>query len=333
MNGGDTKVTKIRLGGDDLIAALPHMLGFHPENSVVLMAVNGNRLGLTMRADLVDERDAAVWVEQLMVPIRHERATGVVVVVVGGRAVHGDLPHRALVDAVDTALLRAGVHLVHAAWTERIVAGAPWRCYYDPLCGGTVPDPDSSTMAAASVAAGVVTFGSRAELAAVLDADDPAVLTRRAVQLLATAGQPPMSAEVVAERLAQLARLLMVIEAAGGIVLVDDELVVQVASALRDPRVRDVCYGWCGGDRAKAAEELWLALVRATPAPERAEPATLLALAAYQRGDGALAGVALDAAQAADPDHSLSSMLRVALDGGMPPELLRSVLTLKGKVI
>jgi hypothetical protein len=82
---------------------------------------------------------------------------------------------------------------------------------------------------------------------------------------------------------------------------------------------------WCTGSGAVAAERLWLALVRATPAPERAEPAALLALTAYLRGDGALAGVALDAAQQACPHHSLSGLLRAALDGGLPPELLRGV--------
>lgn len=327
----EEEVTKIRLSEGDVIAALPHMLGFHPEDSVVLMAVNGKRLGMTMRADIPDESDAPFWVEQLMVPIRQQQATGVVVVVVGGKTVDGDLPHRVLVDALDTELLRAGVRLMHAAWTERVAAGAPWRCYDDPLCGGVVPNPASTAMAAASVACGVVAFGSRNELAAVLDTDDdPEALVRRAVLLLGCAGQPPMSAEVVAERLAQLDRLRQVVDAAGGIALVrwpvDDELVVQVASALRDHRVRDVCCTWCIGDGAAAAEGLWLALVRATPAPERAEPATLLALAAYSRGDGALAGVALEAAQAAHPGHTLSRMLRTALDGGLPPDMLRAVL-------
>jgi hypothetical protein len=73
------------------------------------------------------------------------------------------------------------------------------------------------------------------------------------------------------------------------------------------------------------AERLWLALVRATPAPERAEPAAFLALTAYMRGDGALAGLALDEAPHACPDHSLSALLRAALAAGLPPEVLGGV--------
>src|SRR5262249_60782180 len=82
---------------------------------------------------------------------------------------------------------------------------------------------------------------------------------------------------------------------------------------------------WRVRSGAAAAERLWLALVRAPPAPERAEPAALLALTAYLRGDGGLASVALEAALLACPHHSLSGLLRAALDGGMPPELLREI--------
>src|SRR5262249_41157641 len=102
-------------------------------------------------------------------------------------------------------------------------------------------------------------------------------------------------------------------------------LVAEVASALCDHRVRDACLPWCSGPGAAAAERLWLALVRATPAPERAEPAALLALTGYLRRDGAPASVALEAALDACPHHSLSGLLRAALDGGLSPELLREV--------
>ena len=47
------------------------------------------------------------------------------------------------------------------------------------LCGGTVPDPKSSTVAAAITLAGGVTFPSRAALARQLAADDPKTLARR----------------------------------------------------------------------------------------------------------------------------------------------------------
>jgi Domain of unknown function (DUF4192) len=316
---------RIRLSDpSELIAAVPHLLGFHPHDSVVLLALHGRRLGLTLRADLVDNDQAPLLAEQLLPPIARQRPTGVALVVIGGGSTPGgDPPHRALVDALDDVLTGAGFPVIHAAWAAQTVRGAPWRCYDDPLCAGAVADPTTSPLAAATVAAGTVTFGSREEMAELVAAEDPAALQRRAMLLDAADAEHPMSARLVGQRLAQLEELHRA--AAAGDLALSDSTVAEIASALCDHRVRDACLPWCSGPGATAAERLWLALVRATPAPERAEPAALLALSAYVRGDGALAGVALDAALHACPQHSLSGLLRAALDEGLPPELLRRV--------
>ena len=316
---------RIRLSDPaELIAAVPHLLGFHPHDSVVLLALHGKRLGLTLRADLVDNVEAPLLAEQLLLPLVRQRPTGVALVVIGGDLTpDGDPPHRALVNVLDDMLTSAGLPLVHAAWTAQTSGGAPWRCYDDSLCAGTVSDPGASPLAAATVAAGAVTFGSREEMVALLAGEEPAALQRRAVLLDAADADHPLSSALVAQRFAQLRELHRA--ATTGNVALSDKTVTEVASALCDHRVRDACLPWCSGPGAVAAERLWLALVRATPAPERAEPAALLALVAYLRGDGALAGVALDAALQACPQHSLSGLLRAALDGGLPPEVLRTV--------
>jgi hypothetical protein len=316
---------RIRLSNpSELIAAVPHLLGFHPHDSVVLLALHGRRLGLTLRADLVDNDQAPLLAEQLLLPIARQRPTGVALVMIGGNPTpDDDPPHRTLVNALDDVLTGAGLPVVHAAWTAQTVRGAPWRCYDDPLCAGTVADPMTSPLAAATVAAGAVTFGSREEMAELVAAEDPAALQRRAVLLGAADAEHPMSTRLVGQRLAQLQELHRA--AAAGDLALNDSIVAEVASALCDHRVRDACLPWCTGPGAAAAERLWLALVRATPAPERAEPAALLAFTAYLRGDGALTGVALDTALHACPQHSLSGLLRAALDEGLPPELLRSV--------
>ena len=306
-----------------LIAAVPHLLGFHPHDSVVLMALHGKKLGLTLRADLVATEHAELLAEQLLLPMARQRPSGVALVVIGGElTAAGDPPHGTLVDTIGSVFGSAGLLVVHAAWAAATAAGAPWRCYEDPLCAGTIVDPASTALAAATVAAGAVTYRDREQLAAVLAADDPGTLQRRA-QLLDTAdAEHPMSSALRARRLAQLDKLRRA--AAAGHEL-SDRTVAEVVSALGDHRVRDACLPWCTGLAADGAERLWLALVRGTPAPHRAEPAALLALTAYLRGDGALAGLALDAAQQASPDHSLSGLLRAALDGGLPPEVLRTV--------
>ena len=305
--------SRIRLSDPaELIAAVPHLLGFHPQDSVVLLGLHGKRLGLTLRADLVDAEQAPLLAEQMLWPMARQQTTGVALVVVGGEiTAQGELPHRALVDIFDGALGRVGLPLVRAAWTAATAAGAPWCCYDEPDWAGTIVDPASTPLAAAMVAAGEVTFGSREEIAGLLAGEDPSALRRRELLLDAADADHPMSAAVRARRLAQLKELHEV--AAAGDLELSDRIVAEVASALCDHRVRDACLPWCTGPAAVAAERLWLALVRATPAPERAEPAALLALVAYLRGDGTLAGLALDAALQACPQHSLSGLLLAAL--------------------
>ena len=306
----------------ELIAAVPHLLGFHPRESVVLLALHGTRLGLSLRADLVADDQACLLAEQLVRPIVRHRPTGIALVVVGGKlGSAGEPPHRAVVSAVTTALASNGLPVVHAAWTTETVRGAPWRCYDDPACTGRVVDPAISPLAAATVAAGAVTFSSREEMAAMLSGEDTAALQRRSELLGNADAEHPLSPQLVGQRLARLTELYRA--AAAGNLELSDSTVADVASALCDHRVRDACLPWCTGPGAAAAESLWLALVRATPVPERAEPAALLALSAYLRGDGALAGVALDAALQACPQHSLSGLLRAALDGGISPALVR----------
>lgn len=316
---------RIRLSDpSELIAAVPHLLGFHPHDSVVVLTLHGKNLGLTLRADLVPPDRAPQLAEQLLRPITRAQPSAIVLVVIGGDSnVDDDVPHRALVAALAHALDGAGLPVVLAAWTTEIKRGAPWRCYDDFLCAGTVADPATSPLAAATVAAGAVTFGSRQEMADLLATHDPEALQRRAALLDAADADHPMSDRLVKQRFAQLTQLHKA--ATRGEVVLTDSVIAEVASALCDHRVRDACLPWCCGPDAAAAERLWLGLVRTTPAPERAEPAALLALTAYLRGDGALAGVALDAAQQACPHHSLSALLRAALDGGLPPDLLRGV--------
>ncbi len=75
-----------------------------------------------------------------------------------------------------------------------------------------------------------------------------------------------------------------------------------------------------------AAEALWTALARVLPLPFRAEALSLLAASAYRRGDGVLAGVALEAALSESPEHRLSGLLDAALQSGIAPDVIATVL-------
>src|ERR687893_1342327 len=76
--------TRVRLTDpSELIAAVPHLLGFHPRDSLVVISLDGRRLGMTLRADLVDPEHRELLAEQLTAPLVHQQLTGVVLLVVG----------------------------------------------------------------------------------------------------------------------------------------------------------------------------------------------------------------------------------------------------------
>lgn len=107
----------------------------------------------------------------------------------------------------------------------------------------------------------------------------------------------------------------------------DDDRAVGLVWALQVPLVREAAIASCTGSRPQAAEALWAALARGVPDPEAAEPAALLALSALLRGDGALANVALERAEAAWPGHRFTATLRGLALAGIRPSELRACLT------
>jgi hypothetical protein len=82
---------------------------------------------------------------------------------------------------------------------------------------------------------------------------------------------------------------------------------------------RDVA--WAEITRPTAAEhvELWRDLVRRAPRDLLPGASSLLAFAAWQRGDGALAWCAIDRALEVDPDYSMAHLVADALTRAIPP--------------
>lgn len=72
-------------------------------------------------------------------------------------------------------------------------------------------------------------------------------------------------------------------------------------------------------DRLTATAALLVELVRCAPPGRRAEPLAILAWCAWWAGDGATANQYLELVQRADPRHRLSLLLEAALAGGVRP--------------
>lgn len=317
----------------ELLAAVPHILGFRPVSSVVLLqnTERGKEIGRRLRGDLPPPEATEPAAKQLAESIAIDDPSSVLILIVGDGKDEGDHPppHAELVEALRRELDARGVAVPAAYWVPAIAKGARWRCYDHVECTGVLPDPMSSVVAAEVASRGHVTYGSREELERLLAPDSDVLLRRRAeaidekLRRLAGGDARELSPEYGADVLRTALR------AAGtGLLTLSDERIAELGLALTDKSVRDACLATAvpaDSELAQAAMHLWQALTRSLPAPERAEAACLAGYAAYMRGDGALAGIAFQIALEADSAHVLAGLLARALGHGLHPERLHGL--------
>jgi hypothetical protein len=307
-----------------LIAALPAVLGFVPEKSLVLVTVDRGEMGCVMRVDLSGELVHSLeQVAEVAAAARPDSAIAVVVDEEGANCRMCDDEHRELADLLTTALAERGIELLAAHVVDRVAAGGRWHCADGCGNAGTVEDPSASPLAVAAVLDGRRLYARRAELKQVIEVIDPGHTGALAVMIADgkpdQADRPDDAARADIE--AAIAASARIAEATG----LDDDELVRLALALTDLRVRDTLYALAVGENAGEAESLWAELSRTLPEPWRAEALVLLAFSAYARGDGPLAGVSLEAALRVDPAHRMAGMLDTALQSGLRPEQIRDL--------
>jgi hypothetical protein len=310
-----------------LIAALPAILGFVPEKSLVLVSVDAGALGSVLRVDLSDQlADRVDQLAEVAAAADPEAAIAVVVDAAGALCPSCNDEYRDVCAALTEALSKRDIVLWAAHVVDRVEAGGRWHCVDGCGAAGLVDDPAASPLAVAAVLDGRRLYARRADLQAIIAVDEHrrAALTAATAEQAAArdtarrAGPDGCARRDVENHLAAVARV------AAGQQLVESEL-AELGCALTDVQVRDTLYALAVGESAGAAETLWAVLARGLPEPWRVEALVLLAFSAYARGDGPLAGVSLEAALRCDATHRMASMLDTALQSGLRPEKIREL--------
>jgi hypothetical protein len=311
-----------------LIAALPAVLGFVPENSLVLVSLGDGELGSVLRVDLSEGLvDGIGHLAEVAAAAEPEAAIAVIVDAEGAHCPRCNEEYRHLCSVLTEALSQHDIDLWAAHVVDRVALGGRWHCVDGCGSGGVVEDPSASPLAAAAVLEGRRLYPRRADLQAVVAVDDRARSAELAVAVTQQAAKREVahradpagcSRRDVENAMAAAARV------AGGQSLSDVEL-AELGCALSDVQVRDTLYALAVGENAGEAESLWAVLARTLPVPWRVEALVLLAFSAYARGDGPLAGVSLDAALRCAPDHRMAGMLDTALQSGLRPEQIREL--------
>jgi hypothetical protein len=320
--------THVRLRDlSELVAGIPYVLGFPPTDSLVLFTFRRCpilTLSTTIRVDLPKQEHVSPVVSELSAAAARNEAVAAIAVVVGEEAPE----HRELVQDLRKTLADYDILLTHASWVRKVVHGEQWQCYDDPLCTGAVPDPQTSALAAAIAVAGDTTYPDREAVAAHLAPDPAEALARRKRLLDAyrTEQPQPYGEQQLEADLRTLGHALDMALSSYDPPSLNDHQLVRLAKAMSQAPIRDECLAIALTDEPEPTERLWTALVRSLPVPERAEPAVLLAVSAYLRGAGVLAALALKIALDSNPHHRTALLLDYALQMGMPPTRLKSML-------
>ncbi|KXK62581.1 hypothetical protein AWW66_07865 [Micromonospora rosaria] len=310
----------------DLIAAVPYLLGFHPTDSVVVVALRGRQIVFAARADLPDrDADPHHNARHLVDVVGRQGAEAATVLGYGPPArVTG------AVDAVRAALDGRGLLLLDAL---RVADGRYWSylCTQPGCCppDGTPYDPQASEVSAAAVFAGQVALPDRAALVArVAAVGDP---DRAAMRRATDRAEERLVALVAAEpeaggrggrsvRAAGRAAVRAAFRSQRRSVRLTDDEVAWLSLLLTHLPVRD--HAWERTDGREADIDLWTDVLRRAEPELSAAPASLLAFAAWRAGQGALAAVTLERALAEHPDYSLALLLDDLLRRGVPPSEL-----------
>jgi hypothetical protein len=302
----------------DLLAAIPFLIGYHPENSLVLVALKDDNVGMAMRVDMPTDIAPESY-DLLASHFQREAADAALIVAY----VDSESDPEAVLINTSAALLRAGISIKESL----IVSDGRYRsmlCHDSECCpplGSPIPDIDSSRIAAEHVIAGhPMPFANVSGLV-------------QSIAALPSAMEESWQSEVRAfwiesdsESLLDLQRdgATAVIDLAGeyaqGRGAEDRELAARVIGRISDIQVRDYALGSHTDETADAYWQMWRELLLIAPRGFVAPIASIFAALAYERGEGALAHKALDRALADDERYSLALLLRRVFTAGWPPQ-------------
>ncbi|GAA3496777.1 DUF4192 domain-containing protein [Streptomyces prasinosporus] len=362
---GDAQQITLRTPAE-LADALPYLLGYRPEDSIVLVALHDKdgrgrlggraRLGIPTHPD--DWPSAARQLahglvtggerrgtrpEQLVVFLCHEPAEGE-----SGRQVKerlGPLAH--------ALRLECGALDVPVVEALCISDGRFWSyCCDDEGCcpaeGTPMGLPGTSVLAAAATYAGIQVRGTLRELRArLLPWENPAAALEQEAALdaagaalvpriLDAAGRHEVAeetlrlAERIMDRLADAPPVTGVLPAdRRDDALIGHDEAATLVLGLQDRTTRDRAAAWMEGGEADAALRLWRALARrcvGAYGEHAAAPLTLAGWVAWSAGDELEAREALAMALGADPDYLFARLLHQACNEGLDPESIRRCL-------
>jgi hypothetical protein len=308
-----------------MVASIPAQLGFYPENSVVVIFLEDNKLSLTMRMDDHDALNGTELSERIMGMSSLHGFPAFAVVYFGPTSMFSKYEKivgqlQMMSDMVEEApVMIDGIYVAEDKSFMSVTCKDP-----DHKCSGIMKDEDfqSSELAAEMVLNGGAILKSREELSNEIS------LAKRKTKayleaeefVIEMSGGAPSRAEYLWRAYDFATEVLSSIDP-------DEKSLIAVGIMIEDVKLRDGVVKFVSDMPDTRDIQSFTTSVLPKITGKRAVPMlTIAAIAAYLAGDGARSNVALDIAMEHDPKYGLAELVSTAVNSGFSPQMLRHAL-------
>ena len=301
----------------DLLAAVPFMVGYHPKDSLVAMALRDDKVVMAMRVDFPEPDLILATSETIAMHLIREHASEAIVV--------GYLPTNTL--ETDSLATVREVIARHEIVVKECIAvhGNRFRsnlCQDMGCCppeGSPIPLLTDSRVTAEQVAAGnplpYLDLDEMKRSIAAQPADKELnKLIKKIAEIDYDSDQVTLWQREGVDAINELA---LEFNEAG--FSSNKPLIAKVLVRLLDLQVRDYAMGMATEETSEQLWDMWRWLLRAAPRGYVAPVAVIFATISYERGDGALAQRALDRAFEDSAKYQMAKLLRRTFAAGWPP--------------
>jgi hypothetical protein len=301
---------------DELLAIIPFLVGFHPDESVVAVFIKSDRIALTARMDLPLESAGDELAEQIDYLAKRHGAHALALVGYSAASLPAHRLLTRLMDRLAKYKLCDVLYVGHGRWWSL-------SCGEDccPLTG-TPFDLTSHPLSAAAVFAGLGTRANRKELEASVSGPPQTELAR--LEGLATT----LLTEVEhLDDTSATARLMasLVDTAMSEPGVLDERNCLLLGLLVTDLHIRDLAWALIGVANAEKHVRLWGGVVAQVPPTLASAPLCLLGMAAWASGAGALLNCCCERLAQVDPDYSMGRLLRDISARAVPPSLWEQI--------
>ena len=306
---------------EDLLAIAPVVIGFWPEESVVMLTFGAPR-PFHARVDLPPLAEQTPDVleglaEALVEPAHRHGVQAIVMIYLTAEHAAASAAHRVLRRAAHAARIR----VVTAVSAD----GSRYREMVGPFASSPGPavayDVSAHPFVVEALVSGRLEHPTRTHMVAALATDETAAAKVR--EALRTSGiaedGPPYDGPTVRAHGCWVEELVRDGVRHGR--APSDVEAARLLWVMQSVRVRDAAWSLITASTATAHERWWTAVLARTPEELVPAPAILLGWSCWQAGNGARAWAAVDRCCAVDPGYSLAGHLSSILNNAVPPEI------------